>query len=312
MAITWAQALAWRMRRQLLEPIGDLPVEDVVRRLGAVPSMDEGLAELAVRTRRTTSKAGELPRALADGRVVKAFAFRGAVHYLSPEDGGAYLAIRCAGRQWELPSWVEYYELAPDDWPAFRATVREVLTDGPLTLAELGAGITAHRRYRNLKAVFDEGAGTLIKPLTWQGDMSFGPPRDGRHTFQRLDTNPRWHGIPDLDEAGPRAVVAYLRTYGPATLDPVHYWLRGGLSAGRKRLNTWFSGLGDRLAAVDVDGTTAYAVRDDLDSLAAAQPSEAVRLLPGHDQWVIGAGTKDVHVTPTSRRDLMTRKANPV
>ena len=41
-------------------------------------------------------------------------------------------------------------------------------------------------------------------------------------------------------------------------------------------------------------------------------PSEAVRFLPGHDQWVIGPGTKDIHVTPSSRRDLITRKANPV
>jgi Winged helix DNA-binding domain len=48
--------------------------------------------------------------------------------------------------------------------------------------------------------------------------------------------------------------VAYLRTYGPATLDHVHYWLGNGLSAGCKRLNDWFSGLGDRLVAVDVEG----------------------------------------------------------
>ena len=37
-----------------------------------------------------------------------------------------------------------------------------------------------------------------------------------------------------------------------------------------------------------------------------------MRFLPGHDQWVIGPGTKDAHVTPPARRDLMTRKANPV
>ena len=90
--------------------------------------------------------------------------------------------------------------------------------------------------------------------------MSFGPPRDGQHTFQRLDDNPRWQGIPDLDDAGPRAITAYLRTYGPATLDHIHYWLGNGLSAGRKRLDRWFSELGDRLVAVDVEGTTAYVV----------------------------------------------------
>ena len=58
--------------------------------------------------------------------------------------------------------------------------------------------------------------------------------------------------------------------------------------------------------------TSAELVREDLDSLEAALPSAAVRFLPGHDQWVIGPGTKDVHVTPSSGRDRVTRKANPV
>jgi winged helix DNA-binding protein len=311
-AVTWAQALAWRMERQLLDPVGSESVAGVVRRLGAVLSMDESLAELAVRTRRRTSRPGELAVALAGGKVVKAFAFRGSMHYLSPEEGGIYLALRSAGRQWELPSWVEYYGLTPSDWPDFRAAVRAALSDGPLTALELGRALTRQRAYRHLKPVFDEGARTLIKALTWQGDMSFGPPRDGQHTFQRLDSNPRWRGIPDLDVAGLQAVTAYFGTYGPATLDQLHYWLGDGLSAGRRRIERWFAELGDRLVEVDVEGTAAYVVREDVDALVASLPSEAVRFLPGHDQWVIGPGTKDVHVTPSSRRDLMTRKANPV
>jgi hypothetical protein len=234
------------------------------------------------------------------------------MHYLSPEDGGIYLALRSAGRQWELPSWVEYYRLTAADWPDFRAAVRDALSEGPLTVVELGEVLTRRQAYRHLKLVFDDGAGTLLKPLTWQGDMSLGPPRDGRATFQRLDANPRWRGIPHLDDAGARAVAAYFRTYGPATVDHVHYWLGDGLSAGRKRLNSWMSGLGDRLVAVDVEGTAAYVMREDVDALQAARPSEAVRLLPGHDHWVIGPGTKDFHVTPTSRREPVTRKANPV
>ena len=311
-SVTWSQALAWRMERQLLDPRGRASAAGVVRRLGAVLSMDESLAELAVQARRSTSGPGELAAAVADGAVINAYAFRGSMHYLAPEEGGIYLALRSAGRQWELPSWVEHYRLAAADWPDFRAAVRAALGDGPLTIAELGRALSRHRAYRHLRPVFDEGAGTLIKPLSWQGDLSFGPPRDGERTVQRLDSNPRWRGVPDLADAGPRAVTAYFRTYGPATVESLHYWLGNGLSAGRKRVDTWFAGLSDRLVAVDVEGVAAHAAREDVETLAAAEPSEAVRLLPGHDQWVMGPGTKDTHVTPTSRRDLVTRKANLV
>ena len=312
MAISWGQALTWRMRRQLLEPVGSGSVADVVRRLGAVPSMDESLAELMVRARRTDSRPGELAQALVDGEVVKAFAFRGAMHYLSPEDGGAYLSIRCAGRQWELPSWVEFYELAPDDWPAFRATVREALTDGPLTIEELGAAVTSHRRYRNLRPTFGEGAGTLVKPLTWQGDMGFGPPRGRRHTFQRLDTNPRWQGVWELGEAGPYALEHYFRNYGPATHDHIHHHYGGNLAAPRKLLRGWLADLAGRLAEVDVEGVTHYVMADDLDELMATRPSNAVRFLAGHDAWVMGPGTKDESVVPALRRTPVTRKASLV
>ncbi|WP_076263938.1 DNA glycosylase AlkZ-like family protein [Intrasporangium flavum] len=310
--VTWPQALAWRLERHLLDPVGPASAPEVVRRLGAVLSMDESLADLAVCSRSTSARPGDLARALAEGTVVKAYAFRGSMHYLAPEDGGIYLSLRMAGRQWELPSWVEYYRLKPSDWPDFRAAVRDALADGPRTITEIGAAVTRRKAYRHLEPVFDEGAGTLVKPLTWHGDMSFGPPRDGRHTFQRLDTNPRWAGVPDLDDAGPRAVTAYLGTYGPATIDHVHHWLGAGLSAGRKRLDRWISGLGDALAAVDVEGTTAYVVREDLESLCAATPSDAVRFLPGHDQWVMGVGTKDEQVVQPPLRQEMTRKANPV
>ncbi|MBB6629046.1 AlkZ family DNA glycosylase [Nocardioides sp. KIGAM211] len=311
-AVSWAAALGWRLERHLLAPVGDGSAAHVVRRLGAVLSMDESLAALAVAARSTTAGPGALAQALADGEVITGFTFRGAMHHLAPEDGGVYLGLRAAGRQWERTSWVDYYRLRPEDWPAFRAAVREALHAGPLTLPELGDALARHAAYRHLKPVFDDGAGTLVKPLSWQGDLSLGGTRDGQRLVQRLDDNPRWAGIPPLDEAGPQAIRHYLRTYGPATTDHVHHWLGDNLSAGRKRLEGWLAGLADELVPVDVEGTTAHVLAEDAESLAAARPSEAVTLLPGHDQWVMGVGTHDPHVTPPAHRDAVTRKANPV
>lgn len=310
-SITWGQALAWRMRQHLLSPVGSEPVEGVVRRLGAVPGQLDAVAELAIRTRRERSTACEVAGALTDGQIIKTFAFRGATHLLTPEEGGAYLALRMASRMWELPSWQAFYRLAPGDWPPLRAVVREALADGPLTLRQLGAAIAARPKFAHLAAVFDGNPWTLLKPLFWHGDMSFGP-EDGRTTFQRLDGNPRWAGIPELEAAGMHAVGAYFRAYGPATPDHLQYWLGEGLGAGRKRIQGWFAGLGDRLVEVDVEGRPAWVLRDDLDGLMATKPTSAIRLLPGFDQWVLGPGTADPHVVPAARRALVSRGANIV
>lgn len=311
-SINWSQALAWRMRQQLLDPVGAASVEDVVRRLGAMPAQADFAVELAVRTRRERSRAGEVNRALADGRIIKTFAFRGATHLMTPEDGGVYLALRAASRMWELPSWQSYYSLAPADWPRLREVVRQALADGPLTLEALGAAITARSQFRHLRFVFDGNQPwTLLKALAWQGELSFGPPQ-GRTMFQRLDSNPRWAGVPTLDEAGMRAVEAYFHAYGPATPDHVQYWLGEGLGAGRKRIQAWIAAFGDRLVAVDIEGEVAFVLREHLEDVAATSPTTAIRLLPGHDQWVLGPGTADPRVVPPARRALVSRGANIV
>ncbi len=100
--LSWSGALAWRMRQQLLDPVGTESVAGVVGRLGAVPAQRDSAAELAIRTRRQRSRSGEVARALAEGRIIKTFAFRGATHLVTPEDGGVYLALRAASRMWDV------------------------------------------------------------------------------------------------------------------------------------------------------------------------------------------------------------------
>lgn len=293
------------MGRQLLDPVGTLSVENVVRRLGAIQAQVSASSELAIRLRRRQSKPDEVAEALSDGRVIKSWIMRGAMHLLTPEEGGAYLAMKAENRQWELPSWQSFYGMAPADWEPLRAATREALADGPLTPEELGAAITALPRFRHLGFAFAEHWGTLLKPLHWQGIMSFGPTRDGRPTFQRLHDNPRWAGLPEPEEAGRRVVESYLRAYGPVTIEQIRYWTE----AGRKRVGSWIASLGDQLAEIELDGTRAYLLREDLPELAATQPTVAVRLLPGYDQWVMGPGTADTHIVAPARRSLLSRQA---
>ncbi len=311
--VTWARVLAWRSRRLALDSPVDEDVAGVVGRLVALPAFPDAGAELAVRLRQAHSEPGAVARAVDDGRVLKVFLFRGATHLATHEHAATHLALRAAGRMWERSSWRAYYGLEPDDWPSLRHAAREALDDGPLTVPQFVAALTLDARFRHLRPLVSDNW-TLLKALMWQGDLCFGAPRDGEPTFRRLDSDPRWPGLPDLDDAGPRAILAYVHAYGPTTPERLHYWLGEGLGAGRSRLRAWLASMGGRLVEVDVDGQPTLVARDDLDSLLTAdEPTEPpIRLLPAFDQWVLGPGTADERIVPPAHRVAVSRGANLV
>jgi hypothetical protein len=77
-SISWRHALAWRMQRQLLDPVATLSVAQVVGRLCGVQAQVASAAELALRLRRQTSRSGEVRQSLSQGGLIKTWAMRGA------------------------------------------------------------------------------------------------------------------------------------------------------------------------------------------------------------------------------------------
>ena len=308
-SVTWEQALAWRMRRQLLDPVGTGTVADVVRTLCGVQAQVASTADLCVRMRRTASKPGDVARALAQGRLIKTWAMRGTLHLLTPEDGGAFLSLIAAGRSWDRPSWQQYFGITPAQLEALRGVVREALDGKVLTREELVAAVTARRGFGHVGDALRSGWGTLLKPLAWQGDLCFGPSQGNRVTFMRpQDATARWAGMPEPDAAAPIAITAYLRSHGPSTVEGFANWLsRGRIS--KQQLKRWFADVLPRLAEVEVGGERSYVMAKDLDDLRSTKPTRAVRLVPGFDQFVMGPGTDDPHVVPARRRSAVSTQS---
>jgi len=307
--ISWEQALAWRTRRHLLDPVGRLPISEVVGRLCGVQAQVASSAELAVRIRRERSSPGEVERALRDGRLVKTWAMRGTLHLLRPEQAGVFLSLMASGRSWERPSWQRYFGVGPKEIQALRRTVRAALESGPLTREELAAAVRGRRSLRHVGDALGESWGTLLKPLAWNGDLCHGPTRGNRVTFVRPEhASSRWAGVPEPEKAAPAAIAAYFRTYGPTTFEAFGNWLAGGYF-GKRQLRAWFEAVEGQLVEVDVDGERVHVLAHDLDELVATSPTAAVRLLPGFDQYVLGAGTADGRVVPSSRRAAVSRQS---
>ncbi len=160
-SVTWSQALAWRMGRQLLDPVGAGSVAGsrTPARRGALDGRARSLSWLsgpAVRRRVQESSS----RLLTDGEVIKARRrSAGPCTIFSPEEGGVYLAIRSAGRAvgTRRVGWTTT-GLTPRTRPDFGPWLWAALSDGPLTVVELGQALSRHRKFRHLKPVFDEGA----------------------------------------------------------------------------------------------------------------------------------------------------------
>jgi len=307
--VTWPQALAWRMRRHFLDPVGDQSVAAVVRRLCGVQSQVASYAELGVRVRRKTSKPGEIARAMSEGRIIKTWAMRGTLHLLTPEDAGAFLSLIAAGRSWERPAWERYFGLSPKQFEALREVIREALDGKVLTREELIAAVVSRRGFGHVGDAMRSGWGTLFKPFAWQGDLCFGPTKGNRATFTSPKAaSSRWAGVPEPGAAAAPAIASYLKAYGPATADRFGFWIGSG-RVGKRRIGDWFKALGPRLAEVDIEGERAYVLAEDLDDLASTKPTRAVRLLPGFDQFVMGPGTGDGHVVPARRRTAVSKQA---
>lgn len=310
MTTTWEAARRWRLSRQYLLQGASDPVE-VIARLTTVPSW-LGDPEIAVALRMEAPTPGAVESALAEGRLVRTYSYRGSTHLMRPQDAGAVLALRAAGRQWERKSWREFYRLTADDWPDLRAVVREALSAGPLTQQELADRVSAVPRFSHLSSAFTHRSHTFLKPFAWQGDLILGPTRDGRITLQALDGHPGWTGPVELDEAGPRVILDYLAAYGPASPDRLHYWMGEGLSAGRRRIESWIHGLRDRTALLDVGGDQLLCRAEDAAGITATTRERTVVFLPGWDQWVLGPGTADARIVPAPLRTFATRGANLV
>jgi hypothetical protein len=310
MNLAWENVLAWRMRRQLLDRPKGATTMAIVRRLCGVQAQVASSAELAVAARRSTRHKGELAKELASKKLVKTWAMRGTLHVLPATEAAAYLSLLAATRFWEKGVWQRSFASAKQIEEMGKAA-SAALQGKVLTREQLTDEIIQQTKDDSIKEHLSSGWGAVLKPLAFQGVLINGPSEGNRVTFTRPDTYLKnWPGLPEPDEAAHTVIPAYLGAYGPASPETFDLWLyRGGSK--KSTLKSWFKDLVDAgmLAEVDVEGEAAYARTQDVDDIAAAKAFDEVRLLPAFDQFVLGPGTKDIHVIPAERRTQISKAA---
>lgn len=297
------------MHRQHLDPPDGGGAVDVVRRLCGVQAQVGSAAALAVAVRQAEPGTTALREGLSSGSLVRTWAMRGTLHVLAADDAASYLALLAGARTWEKASWQRAF-LPAAGMARLTEAVSAALEGGAeLDREELVAAVSRHSGDKDLADQIRSGWSTVLKPLAWQGLLCSGIPRGTRVTFAAPAARvPGWSGLPDPDEAAAHVVLSYLAAHGPATMASFDQWLLRGATP-KAALRRWFADLGDRVAQVDVEGTTAYLRAEDVADVAATKPTTAVRLLPGFDQYVLGPGTGDPNVVPPAHRAEVSRAA---
>ena len=287
-SLTWDAVLAWRMRRQHLAERADDPLRVVSEIAGLHAQVFSG-AELTLWARVEGLAPGWVADALWERRtLVKTWAMRGTLHLLRADELARYVGALARLRpRHHVPAWQRAYGLTREQADAMLAAVADLLGGEPLTREALAQAVGERVGDPAVAERLGSGFGELLKPAAFTGDLCFAP-NEGR--LVRFTRPASWLADftpPGPDEAAAVALVrTYLHAYGPAPREQFQRWfgMTSPAEAGR-----WIAALGDAVAEVDVEGAPGWMLADDVEAMAAAEPTGTVRLLPGFDHYVVAA-----------------------
>jgi hypothetical protein len=307
--LTWPQAAAWRVRRHHLDqraPAGSMLA--VAGRLCGLHAQVMSSAELTAWARVEDLDRGAVQRALWEDRtLVKTWAMRGTLHLLPAAELPLWHAGLSTSPRYLRPAlWQKYFGITIEQLDRLTELIADALDGRVMTREELAREVARLSGSAALGAQLAQGSwGTILKPAAFTGRLCFAPSLGQRVRFTRPDT---WLAAA-LQPADPQTAASavarrFLAAYGPAThQDLARWWNGGGISTARQ----WIASLGDEVTPVDLDGARAWILTTDTREIRELAPVRSVRLLPGFDQFVVGASWHARHLLPGDMRGRVYR-----
>ena len=289
--LSWASVLAWRVMRQGLAERA--PATDwmaVVRRICGVHAQVQTSAELTLWARVDGLPRGAVADALwSDRSLVRTWAMRGTLHLLPADELAWWVGAQGVMKpRYEQASWRKAFGMSSAEAVAVLDAIRDALEGAPLTRDELGDAVARQLGDERLGEAARGSFGTMPKLAAFRGDVCFAEPAGQKVRFTRPDL---WLGPLEIVAPPREALAAVLRrhlaVYGPATREDFARWfgMRSAAQAGKE-----LEALGDDVAEVAVgEDAGQWMLSADVADAGAAEPGGAVALLPGFDQYVVGA-----------------------
>jgi Winged helix DNA-binding domain len=261
-------------------------------------------AELALWARIENLEPDAVAHALWEERsLIKTWAMRGTLHLLPSSELHLWQVVPGLDRRYLRPAWQRYFGITAEELERLTAAVAEALDGQVLTREELIDEASRRLGSEELGAKLRFSWGNMLKPAAFRCLLCFGPSLGQKARFAGPES---WLGslqLVDEKKAEQEVTRRFLATYGPATRDVYAQWL--GIA--RRRAGSLITALADEVAAVEIEGTSAWALTSQLGDIAKAQQPRSLRLLPAFDQYVLVASRDAANFLPGPFRDRIYR-----
>jgi len=304
LALTWDQALAWRLGRQLLDSPGTDPVQ-VISKIGGVQTQVASSAAQAVAIR--SKRLPDIEHLLWEKRsLVKTWAMRGTLHLLPASEIGVWIAA-LRQRPWKItPAWEKYHGISKSQLDSLTGVIPSVISGEPMTREELTAAVVAKTRDRGLGEALSSGWSQVLKPAANQGLLAQGPPRGRNVTF--VDRG-AWLGgaiaEPSAEEAMRIGVERFLDANGPATMADFARWFGVDPKTGRELMTPVL----ERLVPVEIDDYQGWLTTRGAKAAPNTDPARSAHLLPGFDPYTLAPLSHREHIIPKGKVDEVSKAA---
>jgi hypothetical protein len=278
------------MRRQhLIERAPAGTMLEAVEAVHGIQAQIQAHAYFAVAQRVDGLSAADVDRALwTDKSLIKTWAMRGTVHWLPASEEPMFrTGLFQIRRDWIDRNW-RSSGLPLDQRQLLFDAVLDALADGPLGRQEIAARVVP-RIGAWAEPYLTESWGGIYHTMCQYGLVVFGPSTGTNVTFARRDSWDTLPAVPDDPAAPAELIRRYLRSFGPATVQDVTYWLGANL---RNVLPVWKQ-LGDEIVPVETEGKTRWLLAGDVDALKAMDDATLpVRLIPAFDPLLLAPRDK--------------------
>jgi hypothetical protein len=249
---------------------------DLVSWMGAIQAQDYAGAKWSIGLRLPGSTDTDVERAIIDKKIVRSWAMRGTLHFVSAEDIGWMIALLApsitAGNK------RRYQELELDEHTMARSN--EVITKALQDKIQLDRPALVAILEKN--GISTEGQRTpyLLQRAAMDRIICQGIMRSNNPTYLLLDKTMLKNRFPDRDEAAAELALRYFTSRAPASLQDFAWW--SGLS--RMGASCALDSIKSKLASDEIEGQTYWFPRA---ASTVKKGAASTYLLPGFDEYLL-------------------------